>query len=69
MAETFDGAGVIEVDVNGRRVQRDVEIHDATIVWTDEQRKAAGAGDDVVRLSIGLEDAEDIIADLAQGLE
>jgi O-acetylhomoserine (thiol)-lyase len=28
----------------------------------------AGAGPDVVRLSIGLEDKDDIIADLEQGL-
>nr|WP_281242503.1 O-acetylhomoserine aminocarboxypropyltransferase [Rhodospira trueperi] len=35
---------------------------------TDEQRAAAGAGDDVVRLSIGLEDAADLIADLEQAL-
>jgi O-acetylhomoserine (thiol)-lyase len=35
---------------------------------TDEQKAAAGAGPDVVRLSIGIEDAEDIIADLEQGL-
>jgi O-acetylhomoserine (thiol)-lyase len=28
----------------------------------------AGAGPDVVRLSIGIEDVEDIIADLDQGL-
>jgi len=31
-------------------------------------RKAAGAGDDVVRLSIGIEDVNDIIADLDQAL-
>jgi len=31
---------------------------------TDEQRVAAGAGPEVVRLSIGLETAEDLIADL-----
>eukprot|EP00928_Gymnodinium_smaydae_P011826 TRINITY_DN14327_c0_g3_i1.p1 TRINITY_DN14327_c0_g3~~TRINITY_DN14327_c0_g3_i1.p1 ORF type:complete len:635 (+),score=126.09 TRINITY_DN14327_c0_g3_i1:61-1965(+) len=31
---------------------------------TDEQRIAAGAGDDVIRLSIGLESPEDLIADL-----
>jgi len=31
---------------------------------TDEQRTAAGAGDDVIRLSIGLESPEDLIADL-----
>jgi O-acetylhomoserine (thiol)-lyase len=35
---------------------------------TDEQRRAAGAGDDVIRLSIGLEAAEDLIADLDQAL-
>jgi len=35
---------------------------------TDEQRAAAGAGDDVLRLSIGLEDAADLIADLEQAL-
>jgi O-acetylhomoserine (thiol)-lyase len=33
---------------------------------TDEQRAAAGAGDDVVRLSIGIEDKDDIIGDLEQ---
>ncbi len=32
------------------------------------ERVAAGAGDDVVRLSIGIEDAADIIADLEQAL-
>merc|ERR1712176_737353 len=31
---------------------------------TDEQRAGAGAGDDVIRLSIGLESADDLIADL-----
>jgi O-acetylhomoserine (thiol)-lyase len=35
---------------------------------SDEQKVAAGAGPDVVRLSIGIEDIEDIIADLDQGL-
>ena len=35
---------------------------------TEEQRIAAGAGPDVVRLSIGLETAADIIADLEQAL-
>ena len=36
---------------------------------TEDQRIAAGAGPDVVRLSIGLETAADIIADLEQALE
>jgi len=35
---------------------------------TPEQRAAAGAGDDVVRLSVGIEDAGDIIGDLEQAL-
>ena len=35
---------------------------------SDEQKVAAGAGPDVVRLSVGIEDVEDIIADLEQGL-
>jgi O-acetylhomoserine (thiol)-lyase len=36
---------------------------------SDEQKVAAGAGPDTVRLSIGIEDAADIIADLEQALE
>jgi O-acetylhomoserine (thiol)-lyase len=50
---------------------RSLIIHPASTTHrqlTDEQRQAAGAGDDVVRLSIGLEDPADIIADLAQAL-
>src|SRR5215471_5101094 len=50
---------------------RSLIIHPASTTHrqlTDEQRIAAGAGPDVVRLSIGLEDAPDIIADLDQGL-
>jgi O-acetylhomoserine (thiol)-lyase len=35
---------------------------------TDEQKIAAGAGPDVVRLSVGIEDVKDIIADLEQSL-
>ncbi len=35
---------------------------------SDEQREAAGAGADVIRLSIGLETAADLIADLDQAL-
>ena len=35
---------------------------------SDEQRVAAGAGPDVIRLSIGIETVEDIIADLEQAL-
>ena len=35
---------------------------------TDEQRDAAGAGADVIRLSIGQESIEDLIHDLDVGL-
>ncbi|WP_186389538.1 O-acetylhomoserine aminocarboxypropyltransferase [Stappia sp. TSB10P1A] len=50
---------------------RSLIIHPASTTHrqlTDEQKTAAGAGPDVVRLSIGLEDVEDIIADLDQAL-
>ena len=46
-------------------------IHSASTTHrqlTDEQREAAGASPNVVRLSIGIEDADDIIADLDQSL-
>ena len=35
---------------------------------TEEQRNAAGAGDDVIRISIGIESVEDLIADLDNAL-
>jgi O-acetylhomoserine (thiol)-lyase len=50
---------------------RSLVIHPASTTHrqlTDEQRRAAGAGPDVVRLSIGIEDQADIIGDLEQGL-
>jgi cystathionine gamma-synthase len=36
---------------------------------TTQEREAIGITDDLVRLSVGLEDVEDVIADLAQALE
>ena len=36
---------------------------------TEEQRIAAGAGPEVIRLSIGIECVEDIISDLGQALK
>ena len=50
---------------------RSLIIHPASTTHrqlSDEQKVAAGAGPDVVRLSIGIEDVEDLIADLDQGL-
>ncbi len=50
---------------------RSLVIHSASTTHrqlSDEQRAAAGAAPNVVRLSIGIEDAEDLIADLDQAL-
>jgi len=50
---------------------RSLIIHPASTTHrqlTEEQQISAGAGPDVVRLSIGIEDAKDIIADLDQAL-
>ena len=50
---------------------RSLVIHPASTTHrqlTDGQKIAAGAGPEVVRLSIGLEDVEDLIADLDQAL-
>ncbi|WP_223476768.1 O-acetylhomoserine aminocarboxypropyltransferase [Oricola indica] len=51
---------------------RTLVIHPASTTHrqlTDEQREKAGAGNDVVRLSIGIEDVADIIADIDQALD
>jgi O-acetylhomoserine (thiol)-lyase len=50
---------------------RSLIIHPASTTHrqlNDEQKKAAGAGPDVVRISVGIESVEDIIADLDQAL-
>ncbi len=50
---------------------RSLIIHPASTTHrqlNDEQKKAAGAGPDVVRLSVGIENADDLIADLDQAL-
>ncbi|TPW33005.1 O-acetylhomoserine aminocarboxypropyltransferase [Martelella alba] len=50
---------------------RSLVIHPASTTHaqlTVEQQIAAGAGPDVVRLSVGIEDVEDIIADIEQSL-
>jgi len=51
---------------------RSLVIHPASTTHsqlTEEQLMSAGAGPDVVRLSVGIEDVSDIIADLEQALE
>jgi len=50
---------------------RSLVIHPASTTHrqlTDDQRKQAGAGPEVVRLSIGIEDVSDLIADLDDAL-
>ncbi len=50
---------------------RSLVIHPASTTHrqlTDAQKAQAGAGPEVVRLSIGIEDVADIIADLDQAL-
>jgi O-acetylhomoserine (thiol)-lyase len=50
---------------------RSLVIHPASTTHrqlTDEQRKQSGAGPEVVRLSIGIEDVADLIADLDDAL-
>lgn len=50
---------------------RSLVIHSASTTHrqlTPEQQEAAGAGPNVVRISIGIEDADDLIADLDQAL-
>jgi O-acetylhomoserine (thiol)-lyase len=50
---------------------RSLVIHSASTTHrqlTPEQQEAAGAGPNVVRISIGIENAEDLMADLDQAL-
>ncbi len=50
---------------------RSLIIHPASTTHrqlSDDAKRAAGAGPEVVRISVGIEDAGDIIADLDQGL-
>ncbi|MYM54597.1 O-acetylhomoserine aminocarboxypropyltransferase/cysteine synthase family protein [Thalassovita mangrovi] len=51
---------------------RSLVIHPASTTHrqlTEEQQVAAGAGPNVVRISIGIEDADDLIRDLGQALD
>ncbi|MEL7229065.1 MAG: PLP-dependent transferase, partial [Pseudomonadota bacterium] len=51
---------------------RSLVIHPASTTHRqldESQQTAAGAGPDVIRLSVGLEDADDLIADLKQAMK
>ena len=52
--------------------RKSLAIHPASTIFglfTDEQRQAMSVSDSTVRLSIGLEDPEDLLADIRQALE
>lgn len=51
---------------------RTLIIHPAFTIYThhtDEQRASAGVYEDTIRISVGIEDTEDLIADFAQAIE
>ncbi len=51
---------------------RTLVLHPASTIYRDfiaEERSAMGAPDDLVRLAIGIEQADDILADLSQALD
>ncbi|MGA0567616.1 O-acetylhomoserine aminocarboxypropyltransferase/cysteine synthase family protein [Rathayibacter sp. KR2-224] len=51
---------------------RSLALHPASTTHTllsEQQRLASGIGDGLLRLSVGIEDADDLIRDLARGLE
>ena len=51
---------------------RTLVIHPSSTIYlhsTKEEQEHAGVYEDTIRISVGIEDAEDIIADLQQALE
>ena len=58
-----------QADVYAAVEEQDDALVLSGIIESEEQRVAAGAGPDVLRLSIGIETADDLIADLSQALE
>ena len=45
------------------------KITDIMFAGTDEQLKEAGVAPDLIRLSVGIEDVEDILDDIKQALD
>ena len=69
--QAFVDALVLHSNVANIGDVRSLVIHPASTTHrqlTEAQQVAAGAGPDVVRLSIGIEDVADIIADIEQAL-
>lgn len=70
-AKFMDSLQLLKIVANVGDV-RSMVIHPATTTHsqlTSEQLRQAGITEGTVRLSVGLEDKEDIIADIAQALE
>ncbi len=68
LARKYLPRGAGSVFTFGLRGGYDAGVKLAHRQLTDEQRTAAGAGPEVIRLSVGLETAEDLIRDLEQAL-
>ena len=67
---TYDRLAVIRRAASLGGVESLISMPVLTSQWgyTDEQLRAAGVTNGMLRLSVGLEDVEDIIADLDQAL-
>ena len=69
--QVLDSVRMLSITANLGDVKSTI-VHPATTTHgriTQAQREAAGIGDNMVRVSVGLEDTGDIIADLARGLD
>ncbi len=69
--QVIDAMELISITANLGDVKSTV-THPATTTHgrlTDEQRAAAGISDGLIRISVGLEDAADLQADIARGLD
>jgi O-succinylhomoserine sulfhydrylase len=67
----IDGTRMLSLTANLGDVKTTI-VHPATTTHgrlTDEERGRAGITDNLIRVAVGLEDIEDIKADLARGLE
>jgi len=60
--EEFDGVSVGNLDITDEAERAYEEID-------DETREAMGITDSLIRLSVGVEHAEDVLADLDRGLD
>ena len=63
--------GAVEHYITVGRVETTVNIHLNTEKsgHSEEQLQAAGIAPDLIRLSVGIEDVEDIIADIRQAMD